>query len=118
MTQYPGKGGHVGGKGERRMPRRDLKTRIDELKERRARVDAELERLRRQASARERKRDTRRKIVAGATVLAAAAENRKVESWFRKLLEQRVRKPDDRRLFNLDAEMEDAGDRRLERKRP
>lgn len=57
------------------------------------------------AAHRERKRDTRRKIIAGALVLAHAGHDREFRGQLRRLVLQNVTRPDDRALFTalLDA---------------
>ena len=46
-----------------------------------------------------RKRDTRRKVIAGAVVLAHVGHDREFRSEFRRLIRQHVTRPRDRALF-------------------
>jgi len=82
-----------------------VRTRLQRLDERLARLRAERDRLAARASRAERKRDTRRKIVLGGAVLAAleheglpAMRSRgELVSW----LDRRLSRPQDRRVFDL-----------------
>ena len=77
-----------------------LEEKLKQLKTRQARLDA---RKRALASRQERKNDTRRKILLGATVLAridrGELDQATVDTW----LNQSLTRPDDRALFGLSA---------------
>jgi len=75
-----------------------LETKLKQLKTRQARVDA---RKRALASSRARKDDTRRKILAGAIVLARVAQGQIPQAEFRAWLDAALTRPDDRALFEL-----------------
>ena len=75
-----------------------LETRLKQLKTRQARLDA---RKRALASSRARKDDTRRKILAGAIVLARVAQGQIPQAEFRAWLDVALTRPDDRALFEL-----------------
>jgi chromosome segregation ATPase len=75
-----------------------LETKLKQLKTRQARLDA---RKRALASSRARKDDTRRKILAGAIVLARVAQGQIPQAEFRAWLDAALTRPDDRALFEL-----------------
>jgi hypothetical protein len=54
------------------------------------------------ASAARRTADTRRKVLAGACVLAEAEEDAERAAWLTSVLARRLTRPDDRALFCLD----------------
>jgi len=76
----------------------ELETKLKQLKTRQQRIEA---RARALASRRERKADTRRKILIGATVLARIdrheLDHADLEAW----LDAHLTREDDRALFNL-----------------
>lgn len=75
-----------------------LKGKLKELELRQQRIDA---RKRALQSRRDRKQDTRRKILAGAVVLARVAQGQIPEAEFRTWLGAALTRPDDRALFGL-----------------
>jgi hypothetical protein len=75
-----------------------LETKLQQLKARQARIDA---RKRALLSRRARKDDTRRKILAGAIVLARVDQGLIPESEFRAWLDGALTRADDRALFEL-----------------
>jgi len=75
-----------------------LETKLKQLKTRQARLEARKKAL---ASRRARKDDTRRKILAGAIVLARVAQGQIPQAEFRAWLEAALTRPDDRALFEL-----------------
>jgi large subunit ribosomal protein L7/L12 len=77
-----------------------LETRLKQLKTRQARVEARKKAL---ASRTARKDDTRRKILAGAIVLARVAQGQIPEAEFRAWLDAALTRSDDRALFDLPA---------------
>ena len=77
-----------------------LETRLKQLKTRQARLEARKKAL---ASKRARKDDTRRKILAGAILLARVEQGQIPESEFRTWLDAALTRPDDRALFELPA---------------
>ena len=85
---------------------RSLKEQITALEERRRKLDAQLARLHAAGRAEARKRDTRRKILAGAAVLNQAEENEAARTRLWKLLDQALVKDRDRELFDLPAAKE------------
>lgn len=78
-----------------------LETKLKQLKTRQARLEARKKAL---ASRRARKDDTRRKILAGAIVLARVAQGKIPQAEFRAWLDAALTRADDRALFGLDAE--------------
>ena len=75
-----------------------LETRLKELKAQQIRSEA---RRRTLASRRERREDTRRKILVGAIVLAKVEQGALERSTLRHWLDQALVRADDRRLFDL-----------------
>jgi hypothetical protein len=75
-----------------------LQERLQQLKAQQQRVTA---RQRALESRRNRKADTRRKILVGSIVLARVAQGRIPESELRAWLDEALSRPDDRELFNL-----------------
>ena len=85
----------------------DTNARIEKLKERRAQLSNRIARLRNVERAKERKRETRRKILVGAAVIAEAKKFPKTERWLRRMLARRLTRPRDRALFGLEPLPED-----------
>ena len=86
------------------MPKLDdqietLKVRLEQLKTRQARVEA---RKRALASRRARKDDTRRKILAGAILLAKVEAGEFELRTFKRWLDKALTRKDDRALFEMD----------------
>ena len=86
-------------------PSEKVRSRLEMLDERLARLRAERERLVARTTRAERKRDTRRKIVIGGTVLAAVSTRaclpcRRTAELVR-WLDARLDRPQDRRVFEL-----------------
>ena len=80
---------------------KDPDDKLKKLEEKRARVEAEIRRLRAAASATERKRDTRRKLLVGAVVLAAADRGEMPRAPLMALLDRNLVRSHDRELFDL-----------------
>ncbi|MGH8169241.1 MAG: mobilization protein [Steroidobacteraceae bacterium] len=85
------------------MPKLDeqisaLETRLRELKNRQQRITA---RQRALEARRNRKTDTRRKVLVGAVVLAKVEAGEIDEKRFRQWLDTTLTRPDDRALFDL-----------------
>ena len=85
---------------------RELK---DKLAKKKAKLEAATRRLRARAAATERKQDTRRKILAGAWVLARAAQDTKANQQLTEGLDEFLERDRDRALFNLGPRPTDAG---------
>jgi hypothetical protein len=83
---------------------------LAKLKQQRARYDEKIKRLEKAEREKERKRDTRRKILAGAVVLTAIENEPDKKAWFARLLDQELIRDDDRELFDLPAK--DASEKR------
>jgi len=75
-----------------------LETKLEQLKTRQARLEA---RKRALASRRARAADTRRKILAGAIVLAKVEEGELDKRQFRRWLDKALTRAEDRALFDL-----------------
>ena len=83
------------------MPRAKPEDRIRQLEEQRARINAEIQRVRSRESQEERKRETRRKILAGAMVLDRVARGDLSEKLFKADLDRFLERDQDRALFEL-----------------
>ena len=83
------------------MPRAKPEDRIRQLEERRARINAEIQRVRSRESQEERKRETRRKILAGAMVLDRVARKDLSEKLFKADMDRFLERDQDRALFGL-----------------
>ena len=86
-------------------PSEKVRLRLQALEERLARLRAERDRLAARASRTERKRDTRRKIVIGGTVLAAVEHEGvpaiRTRAELVQWLDGQLSRPHDRRVFDL-----------------
>ena len=83
------------------MPRAKPADRIRQLEEQRARINAEIQRVRSRESQEERKRETRRKILAGAMVLDRVKRKDLSEKLFKADMERFLDRDQDRALFGL-----------------
>ena len=83
--------------GKRKTPEQKL----EELKEQKAQLTARINKTQAQVKAQERKRDTRRKIIAGAIVLEHAKMNSDFNNDLMELLNKHIKRPEDRKLFNF-----------------
>ena len=83
------------------MPRAKPADRIRQLEEQRARINAEIQRVRSRESQEERKRETRRKILAGAMVLDRVARKELSEKLFKADMDRFLERDQDRALFDL-----------------
>lgn len=72
--------------------------RLKALMDRKARLSARIQKLSAQEQAAERRRETRRKIIAGAILLAAAKADPGVAKWW-DAQKARMARPQDRELF-------------------
>jgi len=85
-----------------------VRTRVKSIDERVARLRARRGRLLARAGLAERKRDTRRKILIGAAVLAAigceGVPSLQSASELHRWLDERLARPHDREVFGLDAD--------------
>ena len=83
------------------MPRKPPEEKLQELEEKRAQIQARIDKERARLKTEERKRDTRRKIIAGALALEHAQLNPNFAKELEKLLDRNVTREGDRALFNL-----------------
>ena len=83
------------------MPRAKPEDRIRQLEEQRARINAEIQRVRSRESQEERKRETRRRILAGAMVLDRVARKELAEKLFKADMDRFLERDQDRALFGL-----------------
>ena len=83
------------------MPRAKPADRIRQLEEQRARINAKIQRVRSRESQEERKRETRRKILAGAMVLDRVARKELAEKLFKADMDRFLERDQDRALFDL-----------------
>ena len=90
------------------MPREEADERIRNLEEQRARINAEIQRVRSRESQAERKRDTLRKILAGAMVLDRVARGDLTEQLFKADMDRFLERDQDRALFGLPPRLTDS----------
>lgn len=93
------------------MPRKTAEQQLAELEAKEAQLKARIQDVRSQVKAKERKQDTRRKIIAGALALEHADTDPEWSSKLNRLLSRYVKRAEDRALFGLDPlppEREDA----------
>ena len=83
------------------MPRAEPTDRIHQLEESRARINAEIQRVKGRAQQEERKRETRRKILVGAMVLDLVERGEWLEGRLKAALERFLEREQDRALFGL-----------------
>ena len=83
------------------MPRAKPADRMRKLEEQRARINAEIQRVRSRESQEERKRETRRKILAGAMVLDRVARKELAEKLFLADMDRFLERDQDRAVFGL-----------------
>lgn len=74
---------------------------IAELEEKRGQIEALIQKHKARARVEERKRDTRRKIIAGALALEHASIDPAFRAALQKLIDQNVTREGDRALFDL-----------------
>ncbi|MBU1255216.1 MAG: mobilization protein C [Alphaproteobacteria bacterium] len=83
-------------------PRKTPDEKLAELHQKKARLEAQISSERARLRQAERKRDTRRKIIAGAVVLEHASQNPQFRDHLNGLLRRNVTRPQDLELFELD----------------
>lgn len=83
--------------GTRRTPDEQL----EELRQKEAKLKAQIQKKQAQVRAAERKRDTRRKIIAGAIALEQTEHDPAFAAKFLALLKEHVTRPEDRKLFDF-----------------
>jgi hypothetical protein len=80
--------------------------RLQDLLEKRKKLDAQIQAVRSKEVAKKRKEDTRRKILVGAAILEEVAAGGFPEEKLRKILDSQIVRPGDRALFQLSAKPE------------
>ena len=83
------------------MPRANPQERLRKLEEKQARVTAEIQRVKARQRQNQRKRETRRKILAGAMVLDRVARGVLTEQLFLRDMDEFLERPHERALFEL-----------------
>lgn len=83
------------------MPRAEPEERLRKLKEKQARVNAEIQRTEARQREAERKRETRRLILLGSMALDQVARGQVTEQVFKARMDRFLRRPQDRALFDL-----------------
>lgn len=83
------------------MPRKSPDDKLAELELKKEQIEARIQRTKARVRVEERKRDTRRKIIAGALALEHAATNPAFGEELQKLIRQHVTREGDRALFDL-----------------
>ena len=83
------------------MTQRTPQDRIAKLEKQRNQINARLQKERAKIAAQKRKDDTRRKIIAGAALLAHAEHDNTVKAQLWRILDQNVTRPKDRAMLGL-----------------
>jgi len=85
------------------MPKRKTDEELlAELEAKKSQLDARIQKKRAAVRTRQRKLDTRRKIIAGALALEHASIDQAFGAALKRLIDQHVTRPDDRKLFDLE----------------
>lgn len=85
------------------MPKRKTDEELlAELEAKKSQLDARIQKKRAAVRTRQRKLDTRRKIIAGALALEHASIDQAFGTALKRLIDQHVTRPDDRKLFDLE----------------
>lgn len=88
------------------MVRKSDEERLAELEARKARVEGQMRRIKSKQRERDRRHDTRRKVLAGAAVLARAERDPQAMADLRALLDRFLERPQDRAVFGLEPRTE------------
>lgn len=83
------------------MTRRPPEEQLAELERKEAQLKARIQKKRAEVKSKNRRQDTRRKIIAGAIVLEHAERDQFFANTLTKLLDQHVKRPEDRKLLGL-----------------
>ena len=83
------------------MPRKPPDEKIAELEEKRGQIEALIQKHKARARVEERKKDTRRKIIAGALALEHASIDPAFREAMHKLIQEHVTREGDKALFDL-----------------
>lgn len=83
------------------MPRKSPDEKLAELMEKKGQLEALIQQQQARRRVEERKRDTRRKIIAGALALEHASINAAFREELHGLIRQHVTREEDRRLFDV-----------------
>lgn len=81
--------------------RRPPEEQLTELEQKKAQLEARIQKKRAEVRGKTRKQDTRRKIIAGALALEHAEQNKQFGATLKRLLKEHVTRPEDRKLFDL-----------------
>jgi len=83
------------------MTRRPPEEQLAELERKEAQLKARIQKKRAEVKGKTRRQDTRRKIIAGALALEHAEKDGMFRSTLERLLKEHVKRPEDRKLFDL-----------------
>ena len=83
------------------MTRRPPEEQLAELERKEAQLKARIQKKRAEVKSKNRRQDTRKKIIAGAIVLEHAEHDQFFATTLEKLLKKHVTRPEDRKLFDL-----------------
>lgn len=81
--------------------RKSPEEQLAELEKRESQLKARIQKKRAEVAGKQRKQDTRRKIIAGALALEHAEQDKAFGATLKRLLKEHVKRPEDRKLFNL-----------------
>ena len=74
---------------------------LEELTQKEAQLKARIQKKKAQVRGAERKKDTRRKIIAGALALEHMAHDNQFNATMQRLIKEHVTRPEDRKLFDV-----------------
>lgn len=83
------------------MTRRTPEEKLADLEKKKAQLDARIQKERAAVRQKERKRDTRRKVIAGALALEHATHDPDFGKKLKRLIREHVERPEDLALFDL-----------------
>ena len=83
------------------MPRKTPDQQLAELEKKESQLKARIQKKRAQVRGQERKRDTRRKIIAGALALEHMSHDAAFAKTMKRLLKEQVTRQEDKALFDL-----------------
>lgn len=79
----------------------DQNEKLQKLMEKKQKIQKQLNAIMARENKQKRKDDTRKKILIGSVVLAESKINEKTAEWLQKILDKRITKDADRKLFDL-----------------
>ena len=85
------------------MARKSPEEQLEALEQQKTQLETRIQKKRAQVRQQERKKDTRRKIIAGALALEHMGHDKQFCREMEKLLQEHVTRPEDRKLFDMES---------------